>query len=141
MRPKRAIPARKIFFLLAFLLTHSLIQAQETFPVNGVADLRSDFFAFTNATIVKDAQTTLQHATLVIKQGKIIAVGENIPAPKDAVVLDCKGKYIYPSFIALYSNYGIQAPAPASSGSFDFFRYLLLLANVFRFCEAKCFID
>ena len=93
--------------------------AQETFPVNGVADQRSDYFAFTNATIVKDPQTTLQNATLVIKQGKIIAVGANIAVPKDAVVVDCKGKYIYPSFIDLFSDYGIEAPK-GGSGSDNF---------------------
>ena len=78
--------------------------AQETFPVNGVVDPRQDHFAFINASIVKDAQTILQNATLVIKQGKIVAVGANIAAPKDAVVIDCKGKYIYPSFIDLFSD-------------------------------------
>jgi imidazolonepropionase-like amidohydrolase len=83
--------------------------AQETFPVNGVTDIRNDYFAFTNSTIVKDPQTTLQNATLVIKQGKIIAAGTNISVPKDAVVIDCKGKYIYPSFIDLFSDYGIPA--------------------------------
>lgn len=95
--------------------------AQETFPVNDVADHRSDSYAFTNATIVKDAQTTLQNATLVIKQGKIIAVGTNVTVPKDAVVVDCKGKFIYPSFIDLFSDYGI-APLKASGGG-DFFNY------------------
>jgi len=76
--------------------------AQETFPVNGVTDIRNDCFAFTNATIVKDPQTTLQNATLVIRKGKIVAVGTNIAPPKDAVVVDCKGKYIIlPSLICL----------------------------------------
>jgi imidazolonepropionase-like amidohydrolase len=80
--------------------------AQETYPVNGIGDPRVDYFAFVHATIVKDPQTTLQDATLVIKQGKIVSVGTNI---------DCRGKYIYPSFIDLFSNYGITAP-PQSGG-------------------------
>ena len=92
--------------------------AQETFPVNGVADQRSDYFAFTNATIVKDPQTTLQNATLVIKQGKIIAVGANITVPKDAVVVDCKGKYIYPSFIDMYSDYGTEIVQRSAGSGF-----------------------
>jgi len=91
--------------------------AQETFPVNGVTDIRNDCFAFTNATIVKDPQTTLQNATLVIRKGKIVAVGTNIAPPKDAVVVDCKGKYIYPSFIDLFSDYGILVPKSSSSGN------------------------
>ncbi|HEX5026582.1 MAG TPA: hypothetical protein VFV68_14985, partial [Agriterribacter sp.] len=67
---------------------------QQTFPVNGVADERSGTYIFTNATIVKNAQTTLRNASLLIQKGKIIAVGNTIAIPKDAVVVDCKGKYI-----------------------------------------------
>ena len=110
-----------VSLLLLCFCFYTIAAAQETFPVNGVSDVRSDQFVFTNATIVKDAQTTLQNATLVIKQGKIVAVGTNITVPKDAVVIDCKGKYIYPSFIDLYSNYGIAPNKTADGG--DFFNY------------------
>ena len=48
---------RKIKLLISGLLFALLLQAQETFPVNGVADKREGCYAFTNATIVKDAQT------------------------------------------------------------------------------------
>ena len=65
---------KQFSLLLLCFCIYIIAAAQETFPVNGVSDLRSDQFAFTNATIVKDAQTTLQNATLVIKQGKIVAV-------------------------------------------------------------------
>lgn len=100
------------------LLFYALLQAQETYPTAGVADFRSGHYAFTNATIVKDAQTTLQNATLIINDGKIISVGSNIAVPKDAVVVDLKGKYIYPSFIDVYSDYGITAPQ--RQGGFNF---------------------
>ncbi len=91
-------------------------KAQETFPVNGVTDVREGYFAFINATIVKDPQTTLQNATLIIKNGKITEVGASVTVPKDAVVIDCKGKYIYPSFIDLYSDYGMNADQQAARG-------------------------
>ena len=110
---------RKIKLLISGLLFVSLIQAQETFPVNGVADKRSGTYAFTNATIVKDVQTTLQNATLVISDGKIVAVGTNLSIPKDAVVVDCKEKYIYPSFIDIYSDYGVATPQ-RNAGGFNF---------------------
>lgn len=97
-----------MLIVLSFFVMKA-VTAQETFPVNGVSDIRSDAYAFINATIVKDAQTTLQNATMVIRQGKIIATGNNVSVPKDAVVIDCKGKYIYPSFIDLFSDYGIPA--------------------------------
>jgi imidazolonepropionase-like amidohydrolase len=102
---------RKIKLLLSGLLFASLLQAQETFPVNGVADKRDGCYAFTNATIVKDAQTTLTNATMVIRDGKIIGLGASgVAIPKDAVVIDCKDKYIYPSFVDIYTDYGITAP-------------------------------
>ena len=113
---------RKLHLLSLFLLTVFSATAQETFPVNGVADERADNFAFINATIIKDPQTTLTDATLVISQGKIVSVGAKTAAPKDAVVIDCRGKYIYPSFIDIFSDYGI-APAPASAGNKDPWNY------------------
>ena len=108
---------QKIKFLLIglFLLisTCQLINAQATFPVNDVANPKDGCYAFTNASIVKDAQTTLQNATLVVRQGKIVAVGNNIAIPKDAVVVDCSGKFIYPAFIDIYTDYGIAAAGSA----------------------------
>ncbi len=83
---------------------------QETFPINDIANPREGCYAFVDATIAKDAFTTISNATLVIKEGKIIAVGENVKPPKDAVVIDCKGKFIYPSFIDIYTDYGVQTP-------------------------------
>ena len=110
MRKKRLCPPGKKLFLMGLLLAfYFSTLAQVTFPVNGVADPKNGYYAFTNATIVKDAQTTLTNATLVIKDGKIVSVGANLAAPKEAVVIDCSGKYIYPSFIDVYSDYGITA--------------------------------
>jgi imidazolonepropionase-like amidohydrolase len=95
----------QLFFV--FCLITIVVSAQKTFPVNGVHDYREGYVAFTHANIVKDSKTTLKDATLIIKEGKIIAVGNNITVPKDAAEINCKGKYIYPSFIDLMSNYGI----------------------------------
>lgn len=111
-------------------------KAQETFPVNGVVDIRAGYFAFTNATIVKDAQTMLPNATLVIKQGKIVSVGSNTALPKDAVVIDCKGKYIYPSFIDLYSDYGLMADKAQRSGRGGNFQNLSSTKGAFGWNEA-----
>ena len=103
-----------------FLLLACASFSQPTFPENGVADPRHGHYAFTNATIVKDAATTLTNATLVIKDGKIIAVGTGLKTPAGAVEVDCKGKYIYPSFIDLYADYGIVQPQRQGAGQFNF---------------------
>ena len=118
---------RKLTLLLLFAagVTPGL-NAQTTFPVNDVANPREGCYAFINATIVKDAQTTLPNATLVIRQGKIAGAGANLAIPKDAVVVDCKGKYIYPSFIDMYSDYGSQ---PVTGTPFIFGRSAQTVSN------------
>ncbi len=93
-----------------------LLNAQATFPANDVANPREGCYAFTNATIYKDIRDTLKNASMVIRQGKIETIGANITLPKDAVVIDCNGKYIYPAFIDIYSDYGIASAQPQQAG-------------------------
>ena len=109
---------RRSLFTFLLVLALSPAMAQTGFPVNGVADPRHGTFAFTNATIVRDPQTTIQNATLVVRDGKIIAIGTGIPVPGEALVTDCKGKFIYPSFIDIYSDYGTPATPPPARFSF-----------------------
>jgi imidazolonepropionase-like amidohydrolase len=107
---------KRIFLSLLLLLTGAAAFAQETFPVNGVRDLRSGTYAFTNATIIQNASTKIEKATLVIKQGKIVAVGVGVEIPKDAVEVDCNGKYIYPSFVDPLTDYGAGTPKRTNAG-------------------------
>ena len=103
--------------------------AQPTFPVNGVADQRETMYAFKNATIVQDAQHVLNNATLLIRQDKIVAVGTTITIPSDAIVIDCSGKFIYPSFIDLYSDYGVATPQGQGFGGRNSFLNVQLNSN------------
>lgn len=80
---------------------------QATFPRNGVYDERAGLYAFTNATIIVDPQTTLQNATLFIRNGRVEAVGTGISLPAGTVVADLKGKRIYPALIDIDSDYGM----------------------------------
>ena len=123
---------KKILIGFLFLSSTSQhIKAQETYPVNDVANPKNGCYAFTNATIVRDGQTLVQNATLIIRQGKIEAVGNNITIPKEAVVIDCIGKYIYPAFIDIYSDYGMASAErqQTASGAGAFFRTQQLTSN------------
>jgi len=122
----RNCKAALLFLLL--VLRVSVAVSQETFPVNGVADKRTGVYAFTNATIVKDAQNNISNGILLIKEGKIIAVGASVNIPADAIVIDCKGKYIYPSFIDIYSDYGMSA-SQTQAGGFNFGAPVQLTSN------------
>ncbi|MCS3796030.1 amidohydrolase family protein [Niastella sp. OAS944] len=130
MRENCFFPPGKLLFLFGLmLLIQTATRAQVTFPVNGIADPQVKCFAFTNATIVKDVQTTLANATLVIREGKVVAVGTSVTIPKDAVVVDCSGKFIYPSFIDIYSDYGVAQPQ-RQGGGFDFRAPAQLTSNI-----------
>src|SRR5436190_15422785 len=101
--------------LLTLLLTVSIVQfsnAQQTFPVNGVNDERHLLYAFRNATIYIDYKTVIDSATLIVRDGKVWGAGKGINIPQGAVVYDLSGKYIYPSFIDLFSDYGINIEKP-----------------------------
>lgn len=98
----------KYFLMGLFLagLLHTAV-AQTTFPRNGVYDERPGLYAFTNATIVVDPQTTLQNATLLIRDGRVEVVGTSVSIPAGAIVTDLTGKRIYPALIDIYSDYGM----------------------------------
>lgn len=96
-----------LFSLLVVYSTLLFSQIETTFKTNGPDDYREGLHAFTNATIWKDYQTKLDSATLVIRDGKVVAAGKGITIPKGAIMHDMTGKYIYPSFIDIFSDYGM----------------------------------
>ncbi|MEO1050682.1 MAG: amidohydrolase family protein [Bacteroidota bacterium] len=107
----------KKIILLLFAIWQVGAYAQETFPVNGVEDERPMIHAFTNATIFLDHKTKIENATLVIEKGVIKSVGTNVSIPAGAQVHDLKNKFVYPSFIDVYTNYGLPK-VKASRASF-----------------------
>jgi len=51
-----------------------------------------------------------------VRNGKITAVGKKINIPKNAIKINLDGKDVYPSFIDIYSDYGIAKPKKAEGG-------------------------
>jgi imidazolonepropionase-like amidohydrolase len=101
------------YFLLLFFMLAQVCDAaaQETYPVNGSYDKRPGLYAFINATIVISADQTISNGVLLVKNQKIEAVGQGLSIPKGYILVDLKGKYIYPSFVDAFSTYGINTGA------------------------------
>lgn len=99
---------KRVLLILAILwFATDPVSAQETFPRNGVYDDRPECYALVGAKVVTSPGEILDSATVVIRKGRITAVDRNAVIPDDAVVIELHGKYIYPSFIELDSDYGM----------------------------------
>ena len=93
------------------LLSVSLTQAQEYFPTNtGVKTTKNTTVAFTNAKIYVTPTKIIKKGTLLVKDGKIVSVGKSVSIPNGTKTVDLKGKTIYPSFIDIYSDFGVKKP-------------------------------
>jgi imidazolonepropionase-like amidohydrolase len=91
-----------------------------TLPRNDVADDRSGIvYAFTNATLVLDPQTTIPNGTLLVRGATVQAAGANVPVPAGAVVTDLRGKFVYPALLDVYADYGLPE---VKRGERSFFR-------------------
>lgn len=64
-------------------------------------------FALTNASIETVTNGIIENGTVIIRNGKIEAVGTGIAVPQDAEVIDCKGKWIYPGMIDGHTRLGL----------------------------------
>lgn len=65
--------------------------------------------------IVRDAtlwtcssRGTIEHADLLVSDGKIVNVGQHLPAPADAVIVDGTGKHITPGLIDCHSHTAVS---------------------------------
>jgi imidazolonepropionase-like amidohydrolase len=112
----------RLLLFFSLLALHSSLLAQVTFPKPAPSDERPGLFAFTNATIYVDYKTRIEGATLLIRDGKVQACGQNVLIPKGTATIDCTGKTIYPAFIDLYAtDFGLPATPtiqPGGQGGF-----------------------
>ncbi len=63
--------------------------------------------ALTNATIHTAVGVPLRNATVVFDNGVITAIGTAVAPPANTRVIDCKGSFIYPGFIAPITTLGL----------------------------------
>jgi imidazolonepropionase-like amidohydrolase len=64
--------------------------------------------AITNATIMTASNGTIERGTIVIRDGKIAAVGANVAVPAGAKVIDGAGKYVIPGIIDAHSHSAME---------------------------------
>jgi imidazolonepropionase-like amidohydrolase len=107
---------KQILTIMTFVCSFSML-AQDYFPKNdGVATKNTNYTAITNAKIYVTPTQVIEKGTLLIKDGKVVATGTSVNIPKNATQIDASGKSIYPSFIDMYSDFGVEKPKRESGG-------------------------
>ena len=102
---------KKTVLLLIFSFLIQKNYAQEYFPNNeGVPNKNMNFTAFTNAKIYVTPTQIIEKGTLLVQNGKVIATGTNVAIPKNCTTINLDGKSIYPSFIDIYTSFGVEKP-------------------------------
>ena len=99
---------KKTLLYCLFIFLGMRVSAQQTFPLNGVAEVMPNKFALIDASIYVDAHTRLAKASLLIDGGKIVSISEKVNIPAGYVVINCLNKIIYPGFIDAYTSYGLS---------------------------------
>lgn len=97
---------KKVFLsIIGLTACLATLRAQETvYP----AKAQQGLVFLKNATIHTGAGQVIERGTIGFSNGKIIAVGANVPIPADDVrVFDVQGQHIYPGLIASDSNLGL----------------------------------
>ncbi len=113
---------KRLLLFCCFWWVSGTLVGQETFPVNGSHDERPQLFAFTNANIVVKAGQIIQGGTLLVQGQRIEALGKNQAIPTGYVTIDLQGKFIYPSFVDAFSEYGQPRDSRESGGRGGFGR-------------------
>ncbi len=73
---------------------------------------------FRNANIYDGEGSEFNETDLLIKDGKIIAIGKDLPASSEFIEIDASNKWITPGIIDIHSHMGVY-PAPSVSSSSD----------------------
>ena len=71
------------------------------------AGITSDIILIKNGTIVPVQGGSPAVADLLIENGKISRIGNNIPTPSGAEVIDASGKFVYPGLVAVMTAVGV----------------------------------
>jgi imidazolonepropionase-like amidohydrolase len=68
----------------------------------------SNVMLIKNATILTITKGTIQHGSILVRNGKIAEVGANVAAPAGANVIDATGLFVMPGIIDCHSHIAIE---------------------------------
>lgn len=70
-----------------------------------------------NGKLFTMAGEVIEKGSILIEDGKIVAIGDKVEAPKDAEVIDVQGKLVFPGFIDAHCHLGMWEDAIGFEGA------------------------
>ena len=109
-RPRKA--ARGGLSALMFVLTTLAavpFSGTAQAPARGGSRGPQPVIAIRGGTVLTISGPAIQRGTVLMRDGKIAAVGTNVTVPSDATIVDATGKYVMPGLIDAMTYFGIDA--------------------------------
>jgi imidazolonepropionase-like amidohydrolase len=76
--------------------------------------------AITGGTVYPVSGPRIENGTVLIRDGRVVAVGANVAVPADAQRVDARGKWVTPGFINSATTLGLsEAGSPNFSGGYN----------------------
>jgi imidazolonepropionase-like amidohydrolase len=75
-------------------------------------------FAIVGATVLPVSGEAVEAGTVVVRSGKVVAVGVDIPVPEGTTIIEAKGKFLTPGIIDVHSHMGVY-PWPSAGAHGD----------------------
>jgi imidazolonepropionase-like amidohydrolase len=72
---------------------------------------------FKNAKIYPITSNPIEHADLLVEDGKIKAIGFQMEADTNTEIIDCKEKYLFPGFIDVHTHLGLYDEGTGWAGN------------------------
>jgi len=112
------IRTKILLFAAAFLFAITgLLSANEKAASGAAIDASAPAILIRNATILTVSHGTIDKGDILIKDGKIAAVGGTLNAPPDAVVIDATGQFVTPGIVDCHSHIAVDGSVNEGSVS------------------------
>lgn len=93
---------------LALVLPASILHAKTDGPYpTTYQPAAAPTTAIVGATLLSAAGPQLDNSVVILQDGKIQALGQDLPIPANAIVIDGKGKWLTPGIIDIHSHLGV----------------------------------
>lgn len=91
-------------------------QRPDPFPTT-YRRLPSQPLAIINAVILTAAGPRIDGGTVLMRDGKVAAVGSGVPVPQGTRVIDAKGRWVTPGIVDPHSHIGVLSSPPAATAN------------------------